>query len=119
VLADLLDRFSGIVSDWSVSELDHDGNDIRLRAHVTFFDGSMLHIRQVVLDGVMLKYAYHWQTPDGDLILRWDNARHWEAVPTHPHHKHSRECSGIRVLPSAGGDLGPVLDEIAARIGNA
>jgi hypothetical protein len=119
VLADLLEKHSGIVSDWSVSELDHDENDIRLKVRVTFFDGSVLNIRQVVLDGVMLKYAYHWQTKGGDLILRWDNARHWESVSTHPHHKHSRDASGIRVLPSAGGDLSLVLDEIATGIGTA
>ncbi len=118
MLADLLERHSSIVSDWSVSALDHDGNDIRLKARVVFCDDSILYIRQVVLDGVMLKYAYHWQTRDGDLILRWDNANHWEAVATHPHHKHSRDASGIRVLPSAGGDIGLVLDEIATRIGN-
>jgi hypothetical protein len=70
----------------------------------------------VVIDGCLLKYAYQWQTPDRELIVRWDNAEHWPDVATFPHHKHVSSNGEVRVLPSRGAELAWVLEEIAATI---
>src|SRR6266478_4916348 len=36
----------------------------------------------------MTKYRQHWQDGNGVLIKRWDNAPHYPAIDTFPHHLH-------------------------------
>lgn len=36
-------------------------------------------------------YSYHWQTRDGILIKRWDNAPHHQELSTFPDHLHDGE----------------------------
>jgi hypothetical protein len=53
-----------------------------------------LHIAEyVVTDPVLtrLKYRYHLQTADGQLVSRWDNAAHHPTVSTFPHHRHDEQ----------------------------
>ena len=50
MLANLLREYSDIVVSWSVTELDHDGPDFRLKARIVFRDQSVLHVRQMVID---------------------------------------------------------------------
>ncbi|MEB3190810.1 MAG: DUF6516 family protein [Snowella sp.] len=38
----------------------------------------------------VVKYSYHWQTDDGKLVKRWDNAAHHPEITTYPHHLHDR-----------------------------
>jgi hypothetical protein len=33
-------------------------------------------------------YSYHWQTPKGKIIVRWDNAPHHKDISTFTNHKH-------------------------------
>jgi hypothetical protein len=113
MLTDLFQRHQEIIASWAVSHFDREGPDLRLKARVLFTDGSQLHIRQVVIDGAILKYAYQWQTREGILIARWDNAEHWPDIVTFPHHKHVHDDGGTRVLPSQGADLSLVMEEIA------
>lgn len=116
MLIELLERYSAIVQSWAVTHFDREGDDLRLKAQVLFVDGSQLHIRQIVIDGCLLKYAYQWQAPDGTLIVRWDNAEHWPDVATFPHHKHVSRNGEVSVLPSKGAELDWVLEEIAVTI---
>jgi hypothetical protein len=116
MLTEILRQYSAIVSSWRVTSFDREGHDFRLKAQVVFVDGSTLHIRQVVFDRAMLKYAYHWQDADGALLARWDNAEHWPDIPTFPHHQHVFREGLVVVIPSTGGDLASVLEEIAAAI---
>ncbi len=118
MLTDVLGRYPEIIASWTVTQLDREGPDLRLKASVLFKDGSQLHIRQVVLDGLLLKYAYQWQSENGELISRWDNAQHWPAIATFPHHKHLVTNGEIMVLPSQGADLSLVMEEIAAGMRN-
>jgi hypothetical protein len=81
---------------------------------MVFINGSELHIRMLILDGKMIKYAYHWQGQK--FIRRWDNAPHWETVSTFPHHVHELTVEGafsVRESHSAG-DIEMVLEEINA-----
>lgn len=51
------------------------------------------------------KYSYHWQTEQGNLIKRWDNAPHHPEITTTPHHLHTnkevmahKEIDGLEAL---------------------
>ena len=37
---------------------------------------------------VVTKYRIHWQDKNGDLLKRWDNAKHQPEISTFPHHLH-------------------------------
>ena len=39
-------------------------------------------------DTLSREYSFHWQSPDNELIIRWDNAPHHKSLATFPHHKH-------------------------------
>ena len=45
-----------------------------IRADITLIDGSMVYLREYLSSSEHM-YAYHWQTKEGDVIVRWDNAR--------------------------------------------
>jgi hypothetical protein len=84
-----------------------------IRGSVYFLDGSVLHLREFVnvQHGVeRYMYAYHYQHSDGTFVFRYDNAPHYSALPTFPHHKH--EGSGSTVVSPNPPDLQAVLTEI-------
>jgi len=56
-----------------------------------------------------LKYRYHLQTLNGQLISRWDNAEHHRQVSTFPHHRHD-ELGAIHASPPM--DITTILDAI-------
>ena len=74
MLADLVRRHADIIASWTVTQLDHDGPNLRLKARIEFRDHSVLYVRQAITEPVRFKYAYHWQDWHGNLISRWDNA---------------------------------------------
>ena len=72
----------------------HSINDFRkseailyLNLKIHFVNNSELHVREY-LDADHRKYSFHWQSYNGDLITRWDNAPHFPDLITFPHHKH-------------------------------
>lgn len=84
-----------------------------LRGVVYFLDGSELHIREFVNveHGVeRYMYVYHYQRPDGAMVFRYDNAPHFPALPTFPHHKH--EYGKADVIAASPPDLQTILTEI-------
>ncbi|NCC52903.1 MAG: hypothetical protein EOM20_17055 [Spartobacteria bacterium] len=89
MLANLVRQYEAIVKSWTITELDHAGPNIRLKARVEFTDDSTLAIRQVFLSPRTFKYAYHWQDQYENLICRWDNAPHWQNLSTFPYYKHT------------------------------
>jgi hypothetical protein len=58
-----------------------------------------------------IKYSYHWQDQNDDMIIRWDNAPDWENE-TFPHHRHIGEPN--KVEPSFERTLEQVLKHIAS-----
>jgi hypothetical protein len=48
----------------------------------------------------------------GEMLLRWDNAPHHSAIPTHLRHKHG----GERIAPAARVSIEDVLAELATRL---
>ena len=58
-----------------------------LNIKIYFTKNSELHVREYI-DAEHRKYSFHWQSSNGDLIIRWDNAPHFPDFITFPHHKH-------------------------------
>lgn len=62
-----------------------------IRGSLTLIGGFQLHVAEYVVteqEIQRLKYRYHLQTMQNDLVCRWDNAPHHPEVETHPHHLH-------------------------------
>lgn len=81
----------------------------KIRANV--LDGSILFITEMHTESYQ-KYSYHWQKPDGVLIMRWDNKPHWKDLKTFPHHIHI----GPTIHPCHRVTLEEVLTEIKERL---
>ena len=106
-LHETLARFSDIVSSWDVVLYEIEGSNSRLKLTVHFKDGSTLYIREHIFEGQHRKYAYHWQDAGQQLRMRWDNAPHWPAIHTHPHHKHVETLDHVE--PSDATSLEEIL----------
>ncbi len=86
-----------------------------LRARLTLADDSILEFSEFIEleaeSGVKITaYSYHWTKPDGTLLRRWDNARHYPQLENFPHHIHVGENE---VVSSAPTNIFTILDEIA------
>ena len=57
----------------------------KLEIHIT--DDTLLYVSEY-LDKHTRTYSFHWQTSDGTLIRRWDNAPHFKQLASYPHHVH-------------------------------
>ncbi len=89
-----------------------------IEGRLRFYDESLLVFDEVILVSdkqiVKLRYAYHYQKVDAQLIFRYDNAPHHPTIPTYPHHKHR----GVKVEAALAPDLSEVLNEIEQNIYN-
>ncbi|MGD2085878.1 MAG: DUF6516 family protein [Candidatus Aminicenantes bacterium] len=69
------------------------------RYRIHFYDGSLVELTERLVEekGELrrTKYRYHWQTKDGALIKRWDNAKHHPGISTFPHHLHDGEEENV------------------------
>jgi len=65
---------------------------LNYRYRIMLADGGFVEMTERVLEvqGTleMTKYRQHWQDGNGVLIKRWDNAPHYPAIDTFPHHLH-------------------------------
>ena len=111
-MLDLLSRYKRFIKSFHVSSYELEGENYRFKAEVTFTDDSSLSIKEYLFQNYERKYAYHWADSLGNLICRWDNARHWANTSTFPHHKHV----GSRVLESTEISLEDVLARISESI---
>lgn len=60
------------------------------RLKIILNNETELFVREY-LDESERDYSFHWQSADGKLIIRWDNARHHKHIKTYPNHKHVGE----------------------------
>jgi hypothetical protein len=83
-----------------------------LRIRLRFADNSLLEISEAVtlIAGVLnwLSYRYHYQTANGALIFRYDNAPHHPELRTYPDHKHT----AVAVVDSTHPTIEQLLREI-------
>ena len=78
-----------MVKDVNVERRVVTGNRGYIRASVTFVNDSQLWMREFVDDRLRkIGYAYHYQSIDGKLLFRYDNAPHHADAASFPHHKH-------------------------------
>lgn len=113
-LHDILTRFAEIIRTYEVVQYEVVGLHSRLKLHISFVDGTELHVRDIILEGQQRKYAFHWQEASGRLIVRWDNAAHWPDITTYPHHKHVGEAG--HVVSSDATTLAEVLAVICTHV---
>jgi hypothetical protein len=65
----------------------------------------------------IIKYSFHWQTKEGKLIKRWDNAAHHPEIETFPHHLHDgAEDSVFPYTPIA---LEEILKLVSTQVSSA
>lgn len=91
---------------------DRPGQTSEFYARVRFPDESRLQVvEKLVVERLTIlkvRYAYHYQRSDGELVFRYDNVPHYPGIRTFPHHKHV----GDAVFPTRPPDLSEVLREI-------
>lgn len=91
---------------------DRPGQTSEFYVRARFPDASQLQVveKLVVERFTILKvrYAYHYQRANGELVFRYDNVPHYPDIKTFPHHKHIGET----VISSRPPDLSEVLREI-------
>lgn len=105
--------FKDVVASLSIELFEREGKRSRLKARITFIDGSVLVIKDYYF-GDERKYAYHWMDEKGKLYIRWDNSPHWPEVSTYPHHKHIGSPDNVEL--SLEIELRDVLKVIRSRI---
>lgn len=86
----------------------------KTKIRVVLKDHSVLFLREIIITDLLFDYSYHWQTEQGVLIIRWDNAAHYPFISTYPHHKHIAEENNVE--PSFEQNLQQVLDYIKRRV---
>lgn len=91
----------------------------QIRVRILLIDGGLLDMFEYVvvgLDDVLMaiKYHYHWQDRDGNIVRRWDSAAHHAELPHAPHHVHlpDGQVRGVDPAPS----ITTVLAEIQASL---
>jgi hypothetical protein len=97
-------------SDLRFEEVDE--HECYVKGALLLIGDFQLHIGEYVLTSPFvrrLKYRYHLQALNGQLISRWDNAEHHRRMSTFPHHRHDGQ--GV-VHPSSPMDIPAILDAI-------
>ncbi len=63
---------------------------LHYRYRVLLANGDLVEMTERVLEVQgsleVSKYRHHWQDRNSQLIKRWDNAPHYHAIDTFPHH---------------------------------
>lgn len=107
---------SPIVTHFSIDCDEIDTEVYYLKGMLELIDGSLLYFIEFVeiQDNTSnrLKYKYHWQSENGNLIARWDNVPHHKEIDTFPHHMH--DDKGVHAFNSM--NLGNIIDIIMDKI---
>ena len=65
---------------------------LHYRYRVLLANGDFIEMTERVLEAQgrleVTKYRHHWQDRQSRLLKRWDNAPHYPAIDTFPHHLH-------------------------------
>lgn len=110
MLPEIFSLYKDIITDYEIQSFCVEKGSYELIAVLTFLDSSELYVKEYLFRDNTRKYAYHWQTSKGKLIVRWDNARHWESIHTYPHHKHYKKVKVVQ--PSEEHTLEQVIEVI-------
>lgn len=90
---------SPVVLSFQVSEREERLQEGFIRMRGVLFNGDLLEAFEFVVitrDQIqILTYRIHWQSGDGRLKRRWDNAPHHQDIPTFPYHVHHGPAEGV------------------------
>ena len=81
------------------------GNIGRIHGRIFFRDKSMLEFLEMIVINKEVKrprYRFHWQDNKGELIIRWDNAKHHPEITGFPHHKHVKKENQVKPATPIG-----------------
>ena len=87
-----------------------------IKSKIILVDGSVLHVKEYIDAKYTIEkvnYAYQYQDSDGNLIFRYDNARHRPDLGF-SNHKHLSD--GSIVDESSMPDISDVVDEVIGHI---
>ncbi len=107
-------RLAPYVLSFEIAFEEIDLQECYIRGVLQLEGGMQLHIAEYVITGPAFdrtKYRYHLQNSDGQLLVRWDNAPHYRAITSFPHHRHEADGS---VQASPAMDIEEVLQAIVA-----
>ena len=88
-ILDCLNSFS-FIKRYEVLKFKYFEEGFYIKIKVDLKNNTQLYLTEYS-DNIAREYSYHWQTIDGKLIIRWDNAPHHKNTRTYPHHKHVGE----------------------------
>jgi hypothetical protein len=94
---------------------------LHYRYRVLLANGDLVEMTERVFEArgtlEVTKYRHHWQDHNGQLIKRWDNAPHYRAIETFPHHLHDGAENHVVSHPAIIGleVLQQILEEVEAR----
>ncbi len=111
----LLQRYTPPIDHYQIQQYDHEAQLFRLKMVIHMVDGSQLFVKEYRFQDQSRKYAYQWQNQQGELLIRWDNAPHWQQIATFPHHKHIQNSQNVH--PSTETSLENILMHIASQLG--
>lgn len=108
MLLDIVESYSSIILEWKVIKFKWVGNSYQLICQIKLINQTDLFVRDYLfLDGSR-KYSFHWQTQQGDCLIRWDNAPRHQGIETFPYHRHIGKEEKIESAPPM--NLEKVLD---------
>lgn len=87
MLLEQVRKYDDAIRKYDVERFRKEESSYELIGSLLFIDRSRLYLRDYLFRDQTRKYAYHWQSPEEELIIRWDNAPHWKEIETYPHHK--------------------------------
>jgi hypothetical protein len=83
---------SPVVRSFQVREREERRQEGFIRVRAVLANGDILEAFEFVVASAHLvetrTYRIHWQSADGQLTRRWDNAPHYRDISTFPHHVH-------------------------------
>ncbi len=105
----------GFVESIDIKEEIRAGKQAVIKAKVVLVDGSFLHVREYVdakYKTDKINYAYQYQNKQGNLIFRYDNARHRPDLGFYDH-KHLNDNS---IVQSSAPNISDVVDEVISYV---
>jgi len=80
---------------------------LHYRYRVLLANGDFIEMTERVLEAQgrlkVTKYRHHWQDRQSRLLKRWDNAPHYPAIDTFPHHLHDGTEDNVVPHPAITG----------------
>jgi hypothetical protein len=92
------------VQHWQIMREEAQGHMGLLRYRLFLQNGDLLDLFErftIEQEQILVtRYSYHWQRANQQFIKRWDNAPHYPAIATYPHHLHDGDENNVLPHPS-------------------